>query len=657
MTATPFATLLIANRGEIARRINRTARRMGLRTVAVYSAPDANAPHVREADLAVAIGGARPAESYGSIEAVVDAALRSGAGAVHPGYGFLAENAAFARACRAAGLVFVGPSAEAIEAMGDKSGAKRLVRAVGVPCIPGVEDAGLDDAALASHAATIGFPLMIKASAGGGGRGMRRVERAADFSAALRSARSEARAAFGDDGVILERALAGVRHVEVQVFADRHGHAVHLGERDCSVQRRHQKLVEETPSPAVDPALRARLGATALDVLRAVRYEGAGTVEFLLDGDGNHWFMEMNTRLQVEHPVTEAITGLDLVEWQLRVARGEPLPLAQDEIRLSGHAIEVRLCAEDPAHGHLPQAGRLVAWRAPEAVRVEDALESGIEIAPYYDSMIAKVIAHAPDRDASRRALARALDALVAFGPPTNRAFLARCLRDPVFAAGGATTTFLDERGAALGEADAASRAGPAASAGSDRLLRLAALLLVQPSQRASHPLAHRWPAPLRLAVDGDEHAVAATRLDAQCVAIETAGRREVLECLGAADGTLRWRGEDGVLAEAAWARDGDTLWVQHAGRELRVEDRTHRAARRDVAAGAGGEVRASMAGRIVAVLAREGERVEAGAPLVTLEAMKMEHVHAAPCAGVLKAVSVAAGEQVAAGRVLAVVA
>src|SRR5436305_9282210 len=295
---------------------------MALQTVAVYSSADARALHVREADRAVAIGPARPSESYLRIEAIVDAAVRSGADAVHPGYGFLAENAAFARACRAAGLVFVGPSAEAIDAMGDKAGAKRLMRAAGVPCIPGVEGAGLDDERLAARAEAIGFPLMVKAIAGGGGRGMRRVERSADFAAALRSARSEAHAAFGDDGVILERALDGARHVEVQVFADRQGRAVHLGERDCSVQRRHQKLIEEAPSPAVDAALRARLGAAALDVLRAVPYEGAGTVEFLLDADGRHWFMEMNTRLQVEHPVTEALTGFDLVEWQLRIAMG-----------------------------------------------------------------------------------------------------------------------------------------------------------------------------------------------------------------------------------------------------------------------------------------------------------------------------------------------
>jgi geranyl-CoA carboxylase alpha subunit len=648
VTATPFGTLLIANRGEIARRVTRTARRMGLRTIAVYSDADAAGPHVRDADLAVPLGGARPAESYLSIEAILRAAKTSGADAVHPGYGFLAENAAFARACRDAGLVFVGPSAEAIEAMADKAGAKRLARAAGVPCIAGVDEAELDDEALAAHAARIGFPILVKARAGGGGRGMRRVDRIADFAGALRSARAEAIAAFGDDGVILERLLEGARHVEVQVFADRHGNAIHLGERDCSVQRRHQKLIEEGPSPAVTPELRARLGASALAVVRVVRYEGAGTVEMLLDREGRHWFMEMNTRLQVEHPVTEALTGLDLVEWQLRVAMGERLPLAQHEVRFDGHAIEARLCAEEPAHGHRPQAGRLVAWRPPPGVRVEHALEDGLEIAPWYDSMIAKLVAHGPDRGSARRTLAAALDALVAFGPPTNRAFLARCLRDPVFAAGDATTAFVDERGSALAAPPHADVRG--------RLLALAALARLQPARgSAAHPIAHRMPVSLRLAVDGETHPLDARRIDARCIAIGAPGGDRLLHLVDAAPGELRWSGDDGVVSTAYVARDGGTLWVQDAGVELRAEDRTHRPARRG-ATSADGAVRASMAGRVVAVLAKPGERVCAGAPLVTLEAMKMEHVHAAPRAGTVQSLSVAPGEQVALGRVLAVV-
>ncbi|MGE0807419.1 MAG: acetyl/propionyl/methylcrotonyl-CoA carboxylase subunit alpha, partial [Burkholderiaceae bacterium] len=347
-TPTPFSKILIANRGEITLRVIRSARSLGYRTVAVYSTADAEALHVAQADQAVCIGEPLPSQSYLRIPALIEAARATGADAVHPGYGFLAENEDFAAACRDAGLVFIGPSPEAIRAMGDKAGAKRLMTAAGVPCIPGYQGEDQRAERLADEAARIGYPIMIKATAGGGGRGMRLVTAAEEFESLLRSAQSEAKNAFGDATVILEHAIIEPRHVEIQIFCDRHGNAVHLGERDCSVQRRHQKLIEEAPSPAVDAALRERMGATAVAAARAIGYEGAGTLEFLLDTSGNYFFMEMNTRLQVEHPVTEAITGLDLVEWQLRVAAGEALPLRQDEIRFSGHAIEVRLCAEDP---------------------------------------------------------------------------------------------------------------------------------------------------------------------------------------------------------------------------------------------------------------------------------------------------------------------
>ena len=447
---TPFHKILIANRGEIALRVIRSARALGYRTVAVYSDADRDARHVSAADQAVHIGAALPAHSYLNIPNIIAAAKTAGADAVHPGYGFLAENEDFARACVDAGLVFIGPSAQAILAMGNKAGAKRLMQAAGVPCVPGYQGEDQSEATLVAEAAKIGFPVMIKATAGGGGRGMRLVHDAASFPDALRSAKSEAQSAFGSPEVILERAIVEPRHIEIQVFADRHGNAIHLGERDCSVQRRHQKVIEEAPSPVVGPELRARMGATAVAAVKAIRYEGAGTLEFLLDAQGSYYFMEMNTRLQVEHPVTEAITGLDLVELQLRVAAGEPLPITQEQVRSHGHAIEVRLCAEDADHGFMPQSGTMALWEMPASVRVEHALESGAEISPYYDSMIAKLVSHGADRDEARRKLASALDDTVALGVTTNQTFLANCLRHPVFAAGGATTAFIAAHGEEL---------------------------------------------------------------------------------------------------------------------------------------------------------------------------------------------------------------
>lgn len=433
---TPFRKILVANRGEIALRVMRTAKRLGYETVAVYSTADANARHVREADQAVWIGESQPSQSYLRIDAIVEAARASGADAIHPGYGFLAENAEFAKACRAAGLVFIGPSPEAIHAMGNKAGAKDIMQKAGVPCVPGYQGEDQSDATMLTAAKRIGFPVMIKAVAGGGGRGMRLVADDAAFPDALRAARSEAQNAFSDPNVILERAIVQPRHIEIQVFGDRYGNAIHLGERDCSVQRRHQKLIEEAPSPAVSPELRARMGATAVAAVKAIAYEGAGTLEFLLDSAGNYYFMEMNTRLQVEHPVTEAITGLDLVELQLRVAGGEPLPLQQEDVTFSGHAIEVRLCAEDAAHGFMPQSGRMLRWRAPSELRVEDALESGGEIPPFYDSMIAKIISHGATRDEARRRLTSGLTQMTALGVTTNQSFLTQCLNHPAFAAG-----------------------------------------------------------------------------------------------------------------------------------------------------------------------------------------------------------------------------
>src|SRR3954463_15461856 len=425
----PFFRVLIANRGEIALRVMRSARKLGLGVVAVYSDADRDALHVQQADQAVRIGEPLPTQSYLNIPAIVAAAKASGADAVHPGYGFLAENEEFAQACKDAGLVFIGPSPQAIETMGNKAGAKEIMKKAGVPVVPGYQGVDQGDEVMLAEAREIGFPVMIKAVAGGGGRGMRLVTDAASFPDSLRSARSEAKAAFGDPTVILERAIQNPRHIEVQVFGDRYGNAIHLGERDCSVQRRHQKLIEEAPSPAVTPRLRARMGQVAVDAVRSLRYEGAGTLEFLLDASGEFYFMEMNTRLQVEHPVTEAITGLDLVELQLRVASGEPLGLVQEDIRFSGHAIEVRLCSEDAGHDFMPQSGRMALWQMPEGIRIEHALQSGSEIPPFYDSMIAKIVSHGADRNEARGKLIGALEQTAAFGVTTNQGLLVSCLR------------------------------------------------------------------------------------------------------------------------------------------------------------------------------------------------------------------------------------
>ncbi|CAN7495131.1 acetyl-CoA carboxylase biotin carboxylase subunit [Pseudorhodoferax sp. LjRoot39] len=645
---TPFRKILIANRGEIALRIIRTARALGYRTVAVYSTADAGARHVREADQAVCIGEPLPAQSYLRIPAIIEAARLSGADAVHPGYGFLAENEDFAQACKDAGLVFIGPSAEAIRSMGHKAGAKALMIEAGVPCIPGYQGEDQGEERMAQEAARIGFPVMVKATAGGGGRGMRLVPSAEQFVELLRSARSEALSAFGDPEVILERAIVQPRHIEIQVFADRHGNAIHLGERDCSVQRRHQKLVEEAPSPAVDAALRARMGAVAVKAVQAIRYEGAGTLEFLLDGDGNFYFMEMNTRLQVEHPVTEAITGLDLVALQLRVAAGEPLPLTQEQVRFQGHAIEVRLCAEDADKGFMPQSGRMALWQMPAALRVEHGLEPGAEIPPFYDSMIAKLIAHGDSREAARRQLLAGLEDAVALGVTTNQGFLQRCLAHPVFAAGGATTAFIAQHQDALLAPDAALRVRAAA---------IAAVLLDETTgaQRAASAqrMTHRLPIGLRFELEGQAVSARLTQPSRHRYQVEIGESRldVVLDAIGA--DTARFTCA-GLGERAVFHRDGASLLLLLRGQPLRVQDQTRAAAQRQGEQGGDGKLRASMNGRVVAVLAAVGDVVQAGQPVVTLEAMKMEHIHAAPCTGRLVALHVKTGDQVASRRVVA---
>jgi geranyl-CoA carboxylase alpha subunit len=647
MQPTPFHKILIANRGEIALRIMRTARRMGFGTVAVYSDADADALHVRAADAAVRIGEALPAQSYLNIAAIIAAAKASGADAVHPGYGFLAENAEFAQACRDAGLVFIGPSPDSIKAMGNKAGAKAIMQKTGVPCVPGYQGTDQSDAAISAEAKKIGFPVMIKAVAGGGGRGMRLVGDAVDFPDALRRARSEAQGAFGDPTVILERAIPNPRHIEIQVFGDRYGNAVHLGERDCSVQRRHQKLIEEAPSPAVSPELRSRMGAIAVDAIKSIGYEGAGTLEFLLDSSGEFYFMEMNTRLQVEHPVTEAITGLDLVELQLRVAGGEPLGLRQQDIAFSGHAIEVRLCSEDAAVDFMPQSGRMALWQMPDGLRVEHALQSGSEIPPFYDSMIAKLISHGETREEARSKLICGLEQVVAFGVTTNQGFLIDCLRHPVFAGGEATTAFIGQH---RGDLPAAARDASSEAA-------LAALLLYVTDRNAApwrrgRTLAATFPRPLRLALDHGSYdlEVARERDGGYVVILDGHEHRFEIDELG--NETIRVR-RNGVMGTAKFLRHDDRLYFLHRGRTTTVRDLTLAAPASAVATGGDGKVRAAMNGRVVAVLVKPGEKVAAGQPVMTLEAMKMEHVHVAGIAGVISAIDVAEGEQVTTGKVV----
>ncbi|WP_257169597.1 acetyl-CoA carboxylase biotin carboxylase subunit [Bradyrhizobium sp. SRS-191] len=646
MSRRPFHKVLIANRGEIALRVMRTARRLGYGVVAVYSDADAGAPHVRLADQAVRIGAPPPAQSYLDIPAIIVAAKATGADAVHPGYGFLAENEDFAQACKEAGLVFIGPSPEAIQAMGNKAGAKAIMQRAGVPCVPGYQGEDQGDEAMLREARRIGFPVMIKAVAGGGGRGMRLVSDADAFPDLLRSARSEAAAAFGDGTVILEKAIANPRHIEIQVFGDSSGNAVHLGERDCSVQRRHQKLIEEAPSPAVNAELRARMGAVAVQAVKALGYEGAGTLEFLLDGDGQFYFMEMNTRLQVEHPVTEALTGLDLVEWQLRVAAGEPLPLRQEQISFTGHAIEVRLCSEDAAQDFMPQSGRMALWQMPDAIRVEHALESAAEVPPYYDSMIAKLISHGATREEARARLIAGLEQTVALGVATNQSFLLSCLRHPAFAAGKATTGFIAAHRDELRP--------PPATAGD---VALAALLL-----SVSHPLAHpvrrgrslaaAFATPLRFELDGEVCDCELLRERDGSYRVMQGGAEQRCEIVWMDGDTIRIRRAD-IIDGARFVRDGDRLFVQHRGRVLGLRDLTLAAPHSTAAAGGDGKVRAALNGRVVAVLVRPGDRVALGQPVVTLEAMKMEHVHTAGLAGTVSAIEVAEGDQVTTGRIV----
>lgn len=633
-------SVLIANRGEIACRIIKTARRLGLRTIAVYSQADRDALHVRMADEAVAIGPAPSSESYLVGERILDAARQTGAASIHPGYGFLSENAAFAEACAAAGIVFVGPSAAAIRAMGLKDGAKSLMEKAGVPVVPGYHGDRQEAEFLKQKAYEIGYPVLIKAVAGGGGKGMRRVDKAIEFEAALASAQREAKSAFGDARVLIEKFVLNPRHIEIQVFGDGKGNAVHLFERDCSAQRRHQKVLEEAPAPGMTAETRAAMGAAAVAAAKAVNYAGAGTIEFIADGSGSlrpdgFWFMEMNTRLQVEHPVTELVTGQDLVEWQFRVASGEGMPLSQDEISLSGHAVEVRLYAEDPDTGFLPSTGRLDLLDLPggDGIRIDTGVETGSEISAFYDPMIAKIISHGPDRASALDRLAAAFDRSLIAGPKNNLAFLSALVAHPEVRAGGFDTGLIDRDLAELTSGGV-----------SDATIAAAAAALVTPDQTDNKPADWRDPF---AATSGFE--MAGPRRSG--VSVEVGGEPRLV--------TLGWRGGQAVVIdpdtgqEAATAgvtgrvvRAGADVYAIEGGRAVRVTlvDQLSRAA--DDAEGAAA-IKAPMHGKVIAVDVAPGDVVAKGARLAVVEAMKMEHAITAPRDGTVEAVFVTEGGQV----------
>ena len=652
---TVFGKILIANRGEIACRIMRTVKALGYRTIAVFSDADAGALHVRAADEAVRIGPPPAKDSYLKIDALLAAAQLAGADAVHPGYGFLSENAVFAQACAHAGLVFIGPPPSAIEAMGNKARAKALMEAAGVPCVPGYHGADQSDDNFTAEARRIGFPLMVKATAGGGGRGMRLVTAPEEFANALARARSEAARAFGSGELILEKAIADARHIEIQVFADQHGNVIHLGERDCSIQRRHQKVIEEAPSPAASAELRAKMGDAAIAAARAIGYVNAGTVEFLLDPSGKFYFLEMNTRLQVEHPVTEAVTGLDLVEWQLRVAAGERLPLEQHQVVISGHAIEARLYAEDPHKNFLPQSGILIDWcpASGDGVRVDHGLASGQVVSPFYDPMLAKVIAHGATREEARRRLVRALEDTVALGLITNRSFLIDMFRHPSFVAGEARTTFIDRHFPAGSDAQIPPQPD-------FRTLALAAVLLFEArtgSAANQGGAAQNWSStgiaiwPLRLTL-GDIHYPTSITAVQTNVYLVTLGKDTVeLSVEQRSAGAVRFTAM-GLQQTARFALYDGFLHLDLNGVTVVVGETAHQtggSARRDGSS----RLLAPMNGAIVGVHAKPGDSVSKGQRIVVLEAMKMQHEICAERPGTIDKVLVKPGDQVATRQLL----
>lgn len=676
-----FSTVLVANRGEIAVRVIRTLRELGVRSVAVFSDADANSRHVREADTAVRIGPAPAAESYLSVERLLDAARRTGAEAVHPGYGFLAENAAFAQACAEAGLVFIGPPAAAISLMGDKIRAKETVAAAGVPVVPGSSGSGLTDAQLGAAAREIGMPVLLKPSAGGGGKGMRLVREEALLADEIAAARREARASFGDDTLLVERWIDRPRHIEIQVLADGHGNVVHLGERECSLQRRHQKIIEEAPSVLLDEDTRAAMGEAAVQAARSCGYVGAGTVEFIVPGSdpAAYYFMEMNTRLQVEHPVTELITGLDLVEWQLRVASGAGLPYAQADITLTGHAVEARVCAEDPARGFLPSGGTVLALHEPEGggVRTDSGLSEGVPVGSTYDPMLSKVIAYGPDRPTALRRLRAALADTVVLGVPTNAGFLRRLLAHPAVAAGELDTGLVEREADGLVPdgvpeevyaAAALLRQPPTAPAGGwvDPFSVPSGWRLGGTPAETFHHFRVPGHDPVRVGVrtgargtaslafghagDREEPADACGPVPSLPGArtsrlVEASGRRVVVEV-------------DGLTHTFSSAASGDGVWLGRDGDAWHVQDHDPVEASLSGAARSGADTLAApMPGTVAVVKVAVGDEVVAGQSLLVVEAMKMEHVISAPHAGTVTELDVTAGTTVAMDQILAVVA
>ncbi len=645
-----FTKVLVANRGEIALRVMRSAKAMGYDTVAVYSDADKDAPHVEFADEAVCLGAPQANQSYLVIEKIIDACIKTGADAVHPGYGFLSENTEFCAACQENGITFIGPDPKAIELMGNKRLAKIEMIKAGVPCIPGYEGKAQDEAILLDEAIKIGFPIMVKATAGGGGRGMRLVMSEEEFASQLKTAKSEALNAFGSDEMILEKAVMSPRHIEIQVFADRHGNCVYLGERDCSVQRRHQKVVEEAPSPFVNEDLRQRMGEAAVNAAKACDYVGAGTVEFLTDDAGNFYFLEMNTRLQVEHPVTELVTGVDLVAWQLMVAAGIQLPLAQKDISMNGHAMEVRLYAEDPALGFMPQTGDILSWsyREDSGLRMDAGIKQGQVVSPYYDPMLAKVIAHGATRDEARRKLMTSLKNLELLGVRSNRGFLFNIVKHPVFAQGGATTSFIENDFANDATLSPHSLTNEQQALSAWILYLTSALKNPQAGERAFWRNSNPAPTWFDLESSSEKHSVAITVIKAASQQFTVQAQDSVFDysLIELQEQKLVYS-DSGIKKTIRFAfnQEGDLYLSSHEGCVC-VLDKTHAPAAALNGAGSG-LIKASMDGGIIDVLVEEGATVEKGQTLVILEAMKMEHAMKADMNGVVKSIMVSKGDQV----------